>query len=848
MDNLTNKKEKISIKSILIMIFAIIAVLITGTYAWLSWRSNNTAMVLTIGDIDTMRITVKSYQINAPIDPVQDYSEGVEVEVEMTNNGINKGAGRLYYQINRIDSALISSDFKYTILKSIDDGENYAPVAQDGSFKDDPNASDYYITGNFSGARSDSELTILEDSVPAGETYKYKVYLWLDGSNNENLTEGSVFNGELRAEILKKYLYNVLKKAAADGTYAREYTGSHQDSMDSSKSIYPIYHWYGATDADGTAILDMNNVIFAGQCWQMIRTTDTGGVRMIYNGEAVNDQCLNTRGTHVGYASRTSQNLASNYYYGTDYTYDATNKVFSISGTTEQKTWNATTGPNLIGKYTCKQTTENGACSTLYLVESYYDTSNAYVIPLNSSSNYSQFGTLQFNANSNSPAHVGYMYNKVYPVTSKSNSFIISNANWSINSNCYYSDTIDYNETNANQYTLTNPKLISTLSDYSTLVGKYVLGRTGTNHTNVYYVLAVDSGRAYYHLLNGGDLNTSLTIGDSYTESNGSYTLTNPQNISYIDWYSNTSNYSVYKSKYACDGSNTTCTNLMHITNLRNPGQNSFYYFGSNNTYSYAESVSYNNGTYTLSGDIKQIWDIYDSNNQSTLSTHHYTCLENGNSCTTVGYVNYIPDYLYYAKLTGVANIETALNEMLSASNVNITNSTMKTGVDAWYKKYLYNDYDNYIDDTIYCNDRSIRALGSWNPNGGSITGFLQFKEYSVGSDLSCTNTTDKFSISNNNAKLTYKVGLMPSPEMNLLNQTNARKTGQTYWLASPYYFSNSSANVRYVATNGNLSSYYVGDANGVRPAVSLVSGIEYSGGNGSMASPYKVDLSSNDN
>ena len=93
----------------------------------------------------------------------------------------------------------------------------------------------------------------------------------------------------------------------------------------------------------------------------------------------------------------------------------------------------------------------------------------------------------------------------------------------------------------------------------------------------------------------------------------------------------------------------------------------------------------------------------------------------------------------------------------------------MKSGVDAWYKKYLLEDYDDYIEDTIFCNDRSIRSLGGWNPDGGMTNAYLQFKEYSVTSDLSCTNTTDQFSISNNNAKLTYKVGLMSSPEVNII-------------------------------------------------------------------------------
>ena len=95
-----------------------------GTYAWLSYRTNDTAMVLTIGDIETMRITVEKYQINESIGPVLDYDSGVEVDVAMTNNGDNVGKGRLYYKINKIDAPLQSSNFKWTIEKSTD-GENY---------------------------------------------------------------------------------------------------------------------------------------------------------------------------------------------------------------------------------------------------------------------------------------------------------------------------------------------------------------------------------------------------------------------------------------------------------------------------------------------------------------------------------------------------------------------------------------------------------------------------------------------------------------------------------------------------------------------------------------------------
>ena len=110
-------------------------------------------------------------------------------------------------------------------------------------------------------------------------------------------------------------------------------------------------------------------------------------------------------------------------------------------------------------------------------------------------------------------------------------------------------------------------------------------------------------------------------------------------------------------------------------------------------------------------------------------------------------------------------------------------------------------------------------------------------------SDLSCPNDTDKFSVSNNKAQLTYKVGLMSYREMNLLNNSNARKTGQYYWLASPYYFNGSYAFEWSVRSIGNLSSEYVGYTIGVRPAVSLTLGTLYSDGDGSMENPYIIQL-----
>ena len=637
-------------------------------------------------------------------------------------------------------------------------------------------------------------------------------------------------NGTLNVSKYDQTLYGVLEKAAKKGTYAKEYTGEHHDSF-TEEPTKKIYHWYGSSNDNGTAILDMNNVIFANHCWQMIRTTDTGGVKMVYNGEPENNQCLNTRGNHVGYDSRTTQSMSTTYYYGTSYTYDKTNNVFSLDGT-------ITTGTIQTGQYTCKQTTSTGTCATLYLVDTLSSGTTYNVLPLNVNSNYSQFGTLQFNQSYNSPAYVGYMYNTVYPVTSKSQTYYIQNSSMTINTSYYYSDTIDYGNQNTGNYTLTNPVLISTLSDYTTLVGKYVLSSSGTYATQARYVLAVSGTTIYYKTLSDGNINITMQVGDSYTDNgNGTYTINSPTEVTYIDWYNGS--YSSNKTKYVCDGTSSTCANVRHIAN--STSKNYYYYWGVEHTYKYSESVSYSGGTYTLTGDIKEIWDIPLTTNQTTITTHHYTCLGTGTTCTTVNYINYYSyPNLYYAQLSNVADVSTALTNMLSTDNVNQINSTMKTGIDAWYKRYM-TGYTNRLEDTIFCNDRSIKALNGWNPDGGSITSYLQFKNYSSNSDLSCTNITDKFSMANTKAQLTYPVSLLTYPETYLLNNSNIRKTGQSYWLGSPFYFNSSNAYGRIVYTTGGISNYRVNVTGGVRPVVSLTPGTEYTSGSGSMDDPYVI-------
>ena len=641
---------------------------------------------------------------------------------------------------------------------------------------------------------------------------------------------------------VKKYveptLYNVLKEEAENGGLAVKYTEGHHDSF-IEEPTKDIYHWYTEDDTEGAEISNKNNVIFADHCWQMLRTTDTGGVKMIYNGEAENNQCLNTRGTHVGYAARTTQSLSTTYYYGTSYTYDKTNNVFSLDGI-------VTTGSINQGEYTCKQTSSAGTCATLYLVDTINSGSSYYVLPLNGNSNYSQFGKLQYNSNSSSVSAVSYMYNTDYIPEEKYMTYSETVLNYasSIDTLDWYSDDVVWGRPVANKYNLVNPYRISNMND---AIGTYTFGKgTDTStYDSIHYIVGVNGSTTYYFQLDDSgnhslaDFNYKYTYGDSYTDNgDGTYTIDNATTINRSEWYTS---YSSLKEKYVCkNATNNTCSDLWYVIAANNYNMT---YISSGNNYKYSKGFAWDGSKYVLDNDTSvSFWNIGDSSNKTSLNNAHYTCWNLSGECTSISFIFYYAGSLNYINLTNGKNIEDALNEMLHSNDVN---STIKTALDAWYKHYLLSTYDNYIEDTIFCNDRSISSLGGWSSNGDITDRYLTFKDYGADINFSCPNITDRFSTANSSAKLTYKVGLMTWPEMNFIYNKNVLKTGQKYWLASPNRIETQiymKANIFFINENGVPSTYTPNYAYGVRPTISLKPDTRYISGTGTMADPYIVD------
>ena len=175
-----------------------------------------------------------------------------------------------------------------------------------------------------------------------------------------------------------------------------------------------------------------------------------------------------------------------------------------------------------------------------------------------------------------------------------------------------------------------------------------------------------------------------------------------------------------------------------------------------------------------------------------------------------------------------------------------------KKKIDEWYEANM-TDYTKYLEDTVWCNDRSIYQLNSWDKDYTG-TGSLRFGpngrvNSSYNPTTTCSNINDSFTVSSEkgNGKLTYPVALLTVDEINMAggagfsNSSYYLYTGQTWWSLSPYYYYYNHAYGFRVGSAGYLNHYYVDNTGGVRPSVSLAPGMMVVNGDGSSERPYEV-------
>ena len=200
----------------------------------------------------------------------------------------------------------------------------------------------------------------------------------------------------------------------------------------------------------------------------------------------------------------------------------------------------------------------------------------------------------------------------------------------------------------------------------------------------------------------------------------------------------------------------------------------------------------------------------------------------------------------------------------LENNRLNTNNSTIKTYIDNWYNNNL-SSYSKYISiEAVYCNDRELATDQTYSTSSG----FNYAPRGRLGTNktptYNCTNNKDAFSGNNNEAKLTYPIGLMTADELAYaggktgtvlpspyawyyLNSAGESITGKNYWWSlSPYNWLGSISYVWIVTGStsfpGNLgygNVYYTSEV--ARPAISLKTCTLWTSGNGAPETPYEI-------
>ena len=186
----------------------------------------------------------------------------------------------------------------------------------------------------------------------------------------------------------------------------------------------------------------------------------------------------------------------------------------------------------------------------------------------------------------------------------------------------------------------------------------------------------------------------------------------------------------------------------------------------------------------------------------------------------------------------------------------NELDSNIKNVLDVWYKENL-NSYDEYINDSGFCNDRSL-----FEGDGKSLTINSKYSSlkrfYDNLISLKCSNlANDLFTLKNNsigNKSLIYPIGLVTYDELmagglnnKYLNKMSYLYSDSNYWTMTPTQYV---ASAMYTAlwaslTEGYINFYYSpNEVLGVRPVINLKSDVKITGGLGTSNDPYVIDTS----
>ena len=185
------KDNKAKIYMISSLVVLVIAVIVSGTYAYYVWTTSDSDTTKIVAGIGAATVTFDGgSDISANLRPVSDKSKGIvkNISVKGDTTGL---VFNMYLDITSIDTGLKDESFRYELYKG-------TTKVKEGNF------SDSYLTSNTVTCTKNNTnhiVLLTNESISTSKT-SYTLYIWINGVNytNPNTMMNKTFSFKLHAD------------------------------------------------------------------------------------------------------------------------------------------------------------------------------------------------------------------------------------------------------------------------------------------------------------------------------------------------------------------------------------------------------------------------------------------------------------------------------------------------------------------------------------------------------------------------------------------------------------------------------------------------------------------------
>ena len=216
------KDNKAKIYMIFSLVVLVMAVIVSGTYAYYVWTTSDSDTTKIVAGVGAATVTFDGgSDINANLRPVSDKSKGIikNISVKADTTGL---VFNMYLDITSIDTGLKDESFRYELYKG-------TTKVKEGNF------SDSYLTSNTVTCTKNNTnhiVLLTNESISTSKT-SYTLYIWINGVNYTNPNtmmnktfsfklhadgEGAVLKGPTAAETITKLYMNAAKATVTNNS------------------------------------------------------------------------------------------------------------------------------------------------------------------------------------------------------------------------------------------------------------------------------------------------------------------------------------------------------------------------------------------------------------------------------------------------------------------------------------------------------------------------------------------------------------------------------------------------------------------------------------------------------